>query len=226
MEHPMQADAPVRTEVPMRRLPALAVLAAVLLAPAVLFAQADPPDALQAYREGRFQDAVTITRDELAANPNNLDSYVVLGWSLNALRRSQEAIDSSLRALQINQFDSRILQIIAEAHVVSGNASEALRYLERYVRVAPTGAFIDWVYFAMGEILIEFGEFHRADIAISASVYHNSRSAARWARLGYAREQIGEWVPALQAYDRALQLNPNLADAVSGRQRVRRAIDG
>ncbi len=202
------------------------ILAAVLLTPAGLSAQTDAPDALQAYREGRFPDAIQITRDELAANPNNLDSYVVLGWSLNALRRSQEAIDSSLRALQINQFDSRILQIIAEAHVVSGNAMEALHYLERYVRVAPTGAFIDWAYFAMGEILIEFGEYHRADIAISASVYHNGRSAARWARLGHAREQVGEWVPALEAYDRALQLNPNLADAVSGRQRVRAAVDG
>lgn len=211
----------------MRRvIAAVLVLAAVLAAPAAVAAQDDRPDALRAYREGRFQDAITITRDELVENPNNLDSYVVLGWSLNALRRSQEAIDSSLRALQINQFDSRILQIIAEAHFVSGNATESLRYLERYVRVAPTGAYIDWIYFAMGEVFIEFGEYHRADISISASVYHNGRNAARWARLGYAREQLGDWMPALEAYDRALQLSPNLADAVSGRQRVRAAIDG
>jgi len=191
-----------------------------------LGAQDNDADALQAYRDGRFQDAVEITLREIEANPGSLESYVVLGWSLNALNRSQEAIDYGLRALQINQFDSRILQIVSEAHFDSGNRLKALQYLERYVRVAPTGQYIDWVYFAMGEILIQLGEFHRADIALTTSVYHNSRSAARWARLGYAREQLEEWDAALAAYDRALQLNPGFADAVRGRQRVRAELDG
>ena len=211
----------------MRRCaPLLLPLAVLFLVPVVLPAQQDVPDALQAYRESRHQDAIAITRDEIEANPNNIESYVVLGWALNALNRRQEAIDSSLRALQINQFESRVLQIIAEAHYYSGNRLEALRYLERYVRVAPAGQYIDWVYYAMGEILIDFGEYHRADIALTTAVYHNARSAPRWARLGYAREQLREWQAALAAYDRALQLNPNLADAVAGRDRVRAALEG
>jgi tetratricopeptide (TPR) repeat protein len=206
-----------------RILVALMVFSAITLP---LGAQDNDADALQAYRDGRFQDAVEITLREIEANPGSLESYVVLGWSLNALNRSQEAIDYGLRALQINQFDSRILQIVSEAHFDSGNRLKALQYLERYVRVAPTGQYIDWVYFAMGEILIQLGEFHRADIALTTSVYHNSRSAARWARLGYAREQLEEWDAALAAYDRALQLNPGFADAVRGRQRVRAELDG
>lgn len=206
---------------------ALFVAATVLLAAASAFAQTDDePDALQAYRDGRFQDAIEITLQEIETNPNNIDSYVVLGWSLNALGRSEEAIDHGLRALQINQFESRVLQIVAEAHYDSGNTLEALGYLERYVRVAPTGQYIDWVYFAMGEIFIQLGEFNRADIALSTSVYHNSRSAMRWARLGYAREQLADWEQALAAYDRALQLDPGFADAVRGRQRVRAELTG
>ncbi len=205
---------------------ALAVLAAALVAPAHLVAQDDVPDALQAYRDGRYLDAIAITADEIEANPNNIESYVVRGWALNALNRSQEAIDSSLRALQINQFESRILQIIAEAHFDSGNRLEALRYLERYVRVAPTGQYIDWVYYAIGEILIGLGEYHRADIALSTAVYHNSRNAVRWARLGFAREQLEAWTYALEAYNRALQLSPDLSAAVVGRARVQAALDG
>lgn len=203
------------------------VAAAVLLAAASASAQVDDdPDALQAYRDGRYQEAIDITLEEIEDNPNNIDSYVVLGWSLNALGRSQEAIDYGLRALQINQFESRVLQIVAEAHYDSGNTLEALGYLERYVRVAPTGQYIDWVYYAMGEIFIQLGEFNRADIALSTSVYHNSRSAVRWSRLGYAREQLADWEQALAAYDRALQLDPGFADAVRGRQRVRAELSG
>ncbi|MFW5744906.1 MAG: tetratricopeptide repeat protein [Spirochaetota bacterium] len=206
---------------------ALFLAATALLAAASASAQTDDdPDALQAYRDGSFQEAIEITKEEIESNPNNIDSYVVLGWSLNALGRSQEAIDYGLRALQINQFESRVLQIVAEAHYDSGNTLEALGYLERYVRVAPTGQYIDWVYFAMGEIFIELEEFNRADIALSTSVYHNSRSAVRWARLGYAREQLADWEQALAAYDRALQLDPEFADAVRGRQRVRAELTG
>lgn len=199
---------------------------AFLLVPSVVYAQDDEADALQAYRDGQFQEAIEITLQEIETNPNNIDSYVVLGWALNALGRTQEAIDYSLRALQVNQFESRVLQIIAEAHFDSGNMTEALQYLERYVRVAPTGQYIDWVYYAMGEIFIQLGEFHRADISISTSVYHNSRSAARWARLGFARERLEDWNEALSAYERALQLDPEFADAVRGRQRVREQTGG
>ncbi len=210
----------------MRRSTRPVVLLWALLVPTFLAAQDDVPDALQAYRDGRYLEAIAITADEIEANPNNLESYVVRGWALNALNRSEEAIDSSLRALQINQFDSRILQIIGEAHFDAGNRLEALRYLERYVRVAPTGQYIDWVYYVMGEILIGLGEYHRADIALTTSVYHNSRNAIRWSRLGFARERIEEWALALEAYDRALQLNPTLADALAGRGRAQAALEG
>jgi len=199
-------------------------LAMAVIAPA--FSQDTQPDALAAYRQGRFGEAIQITLDELESNPNNVESYVVLGWALNAAGRYQDAVDYGLRGLQVNRFEHRIIQVVAEANVRLGNSLEALEYLERYVQVAPTGSFIDWVYYEMGEIFIEFGEFHRADIAFATSVYHNGRSAVRWARLGYAREQLGDWEESLQAYDRALQLDPNLGDAVRGRQRVRTQLSG
>jgi tetratricopeptide (TPR) repeat protein len=178
-------------------------------------------DALQAYREARYGDALEITADELDDNPRNIEAIVVRGWTLLALNRYQEAVDLGLRGLQINQFESRILYIVGQAHYGLGNVLESLDYLERYVQVAPTGTAIDDVYSIMGEIFLSLEEYHRADIALSTSVFHNSRSAARWSRLGYVREQLEDWEFALQAYERALQLDPSFADAVRGRQRVR-----
>lgn len=219
----------------MRRAPLMLLVTALLLAASsAAFSQEAqdqpagpaPRDALGAYRGGRYLEAVEITLDEIEVMPNNLDSYVVLGWSLNALRRYQEAVDYGLRALQINQFESRVLQIVAEAFYGLGSRIQALQYLERYVRVAPTGNYVDWAYYAIGEILIAFGEHHRADIALTTSVYHNGRISVRWSRLGFAREQVEEWQHALAAYDRALQLDPNNAEAQRGRARVRSALGG
>jgi len=193
---------------------------------AVVSAQEENVDALELYRSGDREGAIRVTLSEIDANPNNIDSYVVLGWALNAAGRHAEAIDYGLQALQVNRFESRILQIVAEAHYDLGNTVDALEYLERYVQVAPTGSFVDWVYLAMGEIFLTLGEYHRADIAFSTSVYHNSRVASRWSRLGFAREQLGEWQFALEAYERALQLDPNFGDAVRGKQRVSAQLEG
>lgn len=201
---------------------ALVVLLLLAIAGVVgVFAQDERPDALEMYRRGDLDGAIGVTLKELDENPNSIDSYVVLGWALNASGRYAEAIDYGLRALEVNRYESRVLQIVAEAHYNLGNTLEALEYLERYVQVAPTGPYVDWVYLAMGELLLRLGEYHRADIALTTSVYHNGRIAERWSRLGFAREQAKDWQFALEAYERALQLNPNLGDAIRGSQRVK-----
>jgi cytochrome c-type biogenesis protein CcmH/NrfG len=45
-----------------------------------------------------------------------------------------------------------------------------------------------------------------------------------WARLGYARERGGDFQWSLEAYNKALALNPNLVDAVRGRSRVEQQL--
>lgn len=184
-------------------------------------AQEEPPDALAMYLRGDFDDAIETTLQELDDNPNNIESFVVLGWSLNASGRHQDAVDYGLQALQINQYESRIIRILANAYIGLGNDLQALDYLEDYVRLFPTGPDIDRVYASMAEIFIRFGEFHHADIALSTALYHNDREAERWARLGYTREQLQQWDYAVEAYERALELSPGLSAAARGIERAR-----
>lgn len=183
-------------------------------------------DALELYREGRFEDAVETTLEEIEAEPRNMNSYTVLGWSLLALGRYEDALEYGLQALEVSRFDSRIIQIVGEANYFLGNNMEALEYLQEYVAIAPTGSLIDQVYYYLGEIFIDFGEYHHADIALTAAVYHEDGVASWWSRLGFVREQLEDYQYALQAYDRALELNPSLGSATQGRQRVRAAISG
>ena len=59
------------------------------------------------------------------------------------------------------------------------------------------------------------------DIALSTAVYYMPRNAGWWVRLAYARENAGELRSAITAYEQALSLNENLAEARKGLERVR-----
>ncbi len=213
----------MRRRVRSRRVVVAAVAGVFLTVSA--FAQQDLPDALELYRAGEYTRAVEVTLQELERSPRNMNSYTVLGWSLIALGRYQDALRYGAAGLAISPSDHRIVQIIGEAHYRAGNYASALEYLERYVVIAPSGLRIGLVYYHMGEILIQFAEHHAADIALTTAVHHVPNNAEWWARLGFARESAQEYPHALAAYDRALSINAAHSAAIQGRTRVRNIVD-
>ena len=185
-----------------------------------VFSQATRPDALQMYREGRFEEAVRICLSELETMPRNLDSYVVLGWSLVSLGRYQEAVNYGNAALGISRFDTRVIQNMGEAYFYLGNNQEALRFFEEYLSLVELGARVATTYYYMGEIFIRLRDFPRADISFTTAVQLFPNNARWWARLGYAREMAEDFRFALEAYNRALTLSPTQTEALNGRNRV------
>lgn len=210
----------------MNSAPRLAIVLLLAVLVAGMAVAQERPDALELYRNGNFQQAVEVTLTEIEEQPRNMDAYTVLGWSLLALGRHEDALQYGLRALEISRFDARIIHIVAESHYFLGNYLDSLGYFEEYVAVAPTGDLVDQVYFTMGEIFLRFGEYHHADAAISTAVYLDNDIAAWWSRLGFAREQATEYAYAVEAYERALELNPNLAEAARGLERVQEQLTG
>lgn len=184
----------------------------------------DRPDALKEYRDGNYKEAAEICLQELELMPGNLDSYVVLGWSLLQLGRYKDAESYANRAQDISRYDPRIIEILGEAHYYQGHNLEALEFFQEYVNLAPEGSRIDYVYYYMGEIYIRLGRFRHSDIALSTAVRYVPGNASWWNRLGYARENAGEMQSALEAYEHAQSLNPQLGDAQHGIERTRRAM--
>ena len=181
------------------------------------------PDALYEYRQGNYERAIQICRDEIAEDPRNMDSYVVICWSFlrsNRANRYDEALRYALTAREINRFDARIIEILGEVYYFQGHNSEALRYFQEYVNITPAGPRIETVYYFMGEIYIRMGKFRHADIALTKAVHWRPRNDAWWNRLAFARENAGFFTEAVAAYEEALSLNPQLADARRGLERV------
>jgi tetratricopeptide (TPR) repeat protein len=182
------------------------------------------PDALMEYRNGNYEGAVRICRDEIAANPQNLESHVVICWSLLRLNRYGEALTFARAGRELSRYDARIIEILGEIYYFQGQNSDALQYFQEYINLAPEGQRIEMVYYFIGEIYIRLGRFRHADIALSTAVHWVPGNAAWWTRLAYARENAGDLFEAITAYERALSLNSQLADARRGLDRTRQAL--
>ena len=182
------------------------------------------PDALVEYRNNNYEQAVAICRNEIAGNPNNMDSHVVMCWSLIQLGRYGEAMSYAQAGRNLNRYDSRIIEILGEINYYEGRNAEALNFFQEYVNLAPEGQRIDMVYYLIGEIYIRLGRFRHADIALSTAVHWVPGNADWWTRLAYARENAGDLSDAAVAYNRALSLNSQLVDARRGLDRVRQAM--
>jgi predicted Zn-dependent protease len=209
----------------MRFRTASAALILAAIVSAQLFAQ-DKPDALELYRANKFVDAIKVTQQELAVSPNNIDSWVVMGWSYLRLQQYPDALAAGQKAVALNPNDPRVIQILGEADVFLGKIDDALKNLQEYVALRPGGDRIGRVYWLMGECYIRLKELQNADIAISTAVYYEQNNAVWWARLGYARELANDLKWASDAYARALKLDPSLSDAQRGKDSVDKKLKG
>jgi tetratricopeptide (TPR) repeat protein len=189
----------------------------------LIFAQSRD-DALQEYRDGNYEHSIEICKNEIAQNPNNIESHVVICWSLVRLGRFSEALNYGLAGRNLSRYDVRIIEILGEIYYYLGQNNEALQYFQEYVNLAQDGSRVETAYYFLGEIFIRLGRYRHADIALTTAVYRLPGNASWWTRLAYARENAGDLQEAAAAYERALFLNSQLGDAQRGLDRVRQAL--
>lgn len=178
-------------------------------------------DALVLYNNGEYAAAIAVCEEELRQDPERVDAYVVLCWSLVSNKQYAEAEQRALDGLRVSPYDSRLTESLAEAYFYLGQNNSSLTYFQRFVANAPdSNARVGMAYYFMGELYIRQARYQHADIAFTAAVQKRPENDGWWVRLGYAREQAGNYYEAISAYDAALRLNPSSNDARIGRNRV------
>lgn len=186
-----------------------------------VFAQNVKQDALVLYNNGRYAESVAVCEQELVANPNRVESYVVMCWSLVRNKQYSEAEQRALQGLKISAYDLRLTEVLGEARYFLGKNNGAMEQFQKYVASAPeSGSRVGTAYYYMGEIYIRQARYQHADIALSAAVRKEPLLENWWIRLGYAREMAQNYREAANAYDEALRLNSSSIEAERGRNRV------
>ena len=194
----------------------------VLSSFAPVFAQsAIKQDALVLYKNGRFKESIAVCEQELSVNPNRIESYVVMCWSLVGNRQYSEAEQRALDGLKISPYDLRLTEVLGEARYFLGKNNGAMEQFQKYVANAPeSGGRVGTAYYYMGEIYIRQARYQHADISLSAAVKKEPLIDKWWVRLGYAREMAQNYYEAVEAYDEAVRLNGSSVEADRGRPRA------
>ncbi len=208
----------------MRNLLQKIVVIAIFLNVVLPLCSQTKVDALKLYREKKYPEAIAACEAELAINPNNMDSYAVLCWSLVKNKQYAEAEQRAIEANKKSPYDVRIMEILGEAKFYQGKNTGAMQYFQEYVSNASKGGDLGTAYYFMGEIYIKQKKYQHADISLSMAVRSEPLLDYWWMRLGYARENTGNYESALTAYNKALDLNPSQADATRGKARCTAAL--
>lgn len=182
--------------------------------------QEERKDALKLYNADQYEEAIEVCEKEIAANPNSLDSYCVLCWSLVANKQYMAAEERATKARESFPYDVRLIEVLAEAKFYQGKNGDALSLFQKYVSTAPeSAARYGRAYFFMGEIYVRQSKYNRADIAFTTAVRNEPLRDYWWSRLGYAREMCKNYKTAVAAYDKALSIKPGQYDATRGKER-------
>ena len=112
-----------------------------------------------------------VCEEELKENPNRIESYVVMCWSLVKNKQYAEAEQRATEGLAISPYDLSLIEILGEAKFYLGKNAGAMEQFQKYVGSASeSGARVGSAYYFMGEIYIRQARFQHADIALSAIV--------------------------------------------------------
>jgi len=225
------------------RISILQLVPVMLLLAAAVFPQMPPlPSweagvltALQNYQAGRnleaqglmseaqahYNEAIRISQDEITRNIATRDTYTVMTWAMRRLNRHAEVLSWGEQGLRLFPDEYRLIETMGQSLFFMGDHNRSLSYMQRYVDSVPIGGRAPIAYFFKGEIYRIRQQFHNADIAYTVAVNLQPGLPLWWFRLGSVREAVGDFTHAIEAYERAISLNPNHQEASAGLARSR-----
>jgi tetratricopeptide (TPR) repeat protein len=165
---------------------------------------------LRSQKDGDLGGAERAFRAALIQAPSNVDAAHLLGVLLHRAGRLQEAVDMLEHALALAPGQAEIHLHLGSALQARGMFAQAETSYRTAIRLRPqmTAAHVSLV-----SLLRELGHFDEAHGAANHAISLNAESAELWQNLGCILHDIKLGREAVDAFERALAIEPTMSDA-------------
>ncbi len=174
----------------------------------------DGPDTLQqalaAHAQGRLDEATSLGRALLAANPNRFDVWHFVAVVESARGRHAEAVDAYDRSISLHPSDPT-------AHYNRANSLQALQRWSEAVASYDAALSIRQSFPEAlnnrGNALQHLNRFNEAVASFDAALAIERNNVDAWINRGNALQRARRFDEALAGYDAALSIRPDHAEA-------------
>lgn len=174
-----------------------------------------------------FEQAVGFYDDILEREPDNVAALIGKGTALTPLDREDETIECMQRVLEVDPKSKAALLWMAKVFDSRENWDEALKWYDRYLGIYH-GDEKHWI--KHGDVLVSLG---RGDVAMESYRNalkinpHNREAARKLEKLkisvknlmtqALSRSALGDYLGALEVFDRVLRIDPGNTKALLGK---------
>ena len=137
--------------------------------------------AQRAMRAGRMEEAATLCRGVLGAEPDQPDALHIMGMVALSRREADRARDLLRRAVQGKADDALLVMRLGIAHALCGDNKSAAKAQRRAVLLAPDS---DEAHFNLALTLRKLGCVDEARAALERAVEVQPQNAPAWSELG------------------------------------------
>jgi arylsulfatase A-like enzyme/tetratricopeptide (TPR) repeat protein len=163
--------------------------------------------AMEAYRQGRADEAAALLRDVIAKRPDTEDAYrrlALIYWRAGNPRAAIGTLEEALRnGITQSEVKIKLGQYLAEA----GQPARAIALLETFTDVDPDALI------ALGNAYVAAGRRAEAIKTFRRLIAADPRNGLAHENIGVVHLQAREYGPAETELRRALDLDPRLAGA-------------
>jgi Flp pilus assembly protein TadD len=165
-----------------------------------------------------YEPAIDVFRQATRLYPNSPRLYIGLGMALYSRGLYEDAVKTLLTAADLRPSDPRCYQFLSKAYDSSPDqAEDVIQRFRRYSELEPNNALAQY-YYAMslwkGKRAGGSGQDVQAvESLLKKSIILNEKLPEAHVQLGNLYADQHEYAKSIPEYVRALELNPNLADA-------------
>lgn len=173
------------------------------------------------FRQDRYSETLNEITSALRDGNGDWSDYSELGIAYHNLKRYDEAIQALQKAAALNPGQSTTSEFLGKAFLAKGAAAlagkqyaQALDLLRKAKDFNPKDGYI---YYNMAEALLFQKNYAEAEKALNQALESLPRNADLLVRLGLVYEKQKKWDPALNAYQKAMEItqSPGIKEAIA-----------